>query len=168
MIQEGIKKANIFGYSMGGYVGLHLSKNYPGLVNKIFTLGTKFDWTPESSAREVKMLNPEKIEEKVPQFANLLKERHYPIEWKAVLRKTADMMHRLGNGEGLSPDQFSEIRHDVTISVGEEDNMVSIEESKVVSDQLNNGVFKTFASFEHPIEKVNQLELVNNLIEFFE
>src|SRR5689334_13100853 len=49
-----LKQVNIFGYSMGGYVALWLAKQYPDVVGKIVTLGTKFDWSVESAAKEVK------------------------------------------------------------------------------------------------------------------
>ncbi len=34
-------KLSIFGYSMGGYVGLYMSSHYPELIVSIITLGTK-------------------------------------------------------------------------------------------------------------------------------
>jgi len=34
---KGIKQVNIFGYSMGGYVGLNVAKKVPQLVNRIMT-----------------------------------------------------------------------------------------------------------------------------------
>lgn len=69
-------RINIFGYSMGGYVGLHLAKKNPETIGKVFTLATKFNWSEEISAREVKMLDSSKIKEKVPKFAGELKNRH--------------------------------------------------------------------------------------------
>ena len=54
---------------MGGYVALQLANKHPKYVQKIITLGTKFAWDKETAAKEVKMLNPEKIEEKIPAFA---------------------------------------------------------------------------------------------------
>ena len=95
--EKELNQANIFGYSMGGYVALKTAQTRPDLINKIFTLGTKFNWSPESAAKEVKMLNPDKIEEKVPAFAKALQERHSPGDWKVVLRKTSEMMIDLGH-----------------------------------------------------------------------
>src|SRR3989337_1116282 len=63
---------DVFGYSMGGYVALKLASENPGLLNKIMTLGTKFNWTKESADKEVKMLNPDVIEETFPKLPNSL------------------------------------------------------------------------------------------------
>ncbi len=81
---------------MGGYVGLNLAKEYPELVGRIVTLGTKFAWTKEVAEKEIKMLNPEKIAEKIPAFADRLKSIHTNNNWKEVVRKTARMMYGLG------------------------------------------------------------------------
>jgi pimeloyl-ACP methyl ester carboxylesterase len=51
---------------MGGYVALKTAVLHPGRIEAIVTLGTKFHWDPENASNEVRMLNPEKIEEKVP------------------------------------------------------------------------------------------------------
>ena len=66
--QHQIKSTHIFGYSMGGYVALQLARDHPGKIEKIMTLGTKFNWTPESAENEVRMLVPKVIESKIPKF----------------------------------------------------------------------------------------------------
>src|SRR5687767_6066719 len=44
-----LENINIFGYSMGGYVGLYLARYFPMRIGKVFTFATKFDWTPASA-----------------------------------------------------------------------------------------------------------------------
>ena len=109
MSKNNINKANFFGYSMGGYVALNLALNHPERVNKIMTLGTKFNWTKDAAEKESRMLDPEKIEEKVPQFAKHLDLIHGANNWKIVLRKTAEMMVGLGNGTALDSLQLKSI-----------------------------------------------------------
>ncbi len=150
---------NIFGYSMGGYVALKLAISHPDKVNRIMTLGTKFDWSPESAAREVKMLNPAVIEEKVPKFATQLKERHAPEDWKDVLHKTAEMMLALGNGDAHKPADFNNVSCPVLITVGSADNMVSMEESQQIAQAIPHSSFEVFEGFKHPIEQVDVVVL---------
>jgi len=95
MNEHYIKTIDIFGYSMGGYVALWLARFYPDRVRKIFTLGTKLNWNEEEAEREIRMLNAEKIVEKIPTFAKSLAERHGEYEWKSVMIKTAAMMKDL-------------------------------------------------------------------------
>ena len=150
-----LEKASIFGYSMGGYVALKAAAVHPERFEAIVTLGTKFQWDPETASNEVRMLNPEKIEEKVPQFAQQLKLLHAPLDWKEVLKGTAEMMQDLGNGFGLSDDEIKSINIPVLIGIGEKDQMVSIEESKRVADLLPQGNIMVFENFQHPIDKVD-------------
>src|SRR5687768_12780708 len=110
--EKQIEAIDVFGYSMGGYIALKLASENPGLLNKIMTLGTKFNWTKESAEKEVKMLNPEVIEEKIPKFANTLKERHHPEDWKKVMHHTASMMLDLGNGASMNKVDFEKVKNE--------------------------------------------------------
>jgi len=162
----GISSAHIFGYSMGGYVALTLAKKHPKMVDRIVTLGTKFNWSLESAQQEVQMLNPAKIEEKVPAFAKRLHELHQPNDWKEVMHKTADMMLALANGNKLTDTDLQQIQHHVLIGVGTLDHMVSVEESENAATQLPNGILKVIEDVQHPIEKVD-LNVVATVIRDF-
>ena len=162
----GISQTHIFGYSMGGYVALTLAKKYPEIVNKIVTLGTKFDWTLETAQQEVKMLNPEKIEEKVPAFAKRLHELHQPNDWKVVMQKTSEMMLALANGKKLTNEDLQHIQHDTLIGIGALDNMVTIEESENAATNLPNGTLQIVENTKHPIEKVDTTMLANFISDF--
>jgi len=165
--EKGVEVANIFGYSMGGYVALKLAQLYPQRVNRIFTLGTKFDWTPESAARETALLDPEKITAKVPHFAEALQQRHASEDWEKVLQKTVQMMHALGNGEAMTNEDFAGIPHEVVIGIGSQDNMVSQQESQAVADILPHGRLEVFEGFNHPIEQVDTPRLFQSISAFF-
>lgn len=164
--EKGLQSIPVFGYSMGGYVSIALSLVHPGYISKLLTLGTKFNWTPESAAHEVKFLNPDKIEEKVPQFAEMLEERHQPNDWKEVLRKTADMMLQLGNGGALQESDFSKVNIPVEIMIGSADTMVSLEESKQVADWIPGSEFEVLEGVEHPIEKVSLKILSEKILNY--
>jgi esterase/lipase len=157
-----IEQINIFGYSMGGYIALKLAVE-DKRVNKIFTLGTKFHWTPQSAEHEVLMLDPDKIEEKVPAFASILKERHAPTDWKELMNKTVEMMLELGRNPSLTENILNKITTPVTITIGDQDNMVTIEESEWAVKALPNGELKIFKGFKHPIEQVDLEELVQSI-----
>ena len=165
--QNNIEKINIFGYSMGGYVALYLAKHYPDKVEKVFTLATKFEWTPEISQKEIKMLDAGKIAEKIPAFAQTLQKRHQPNDWKALLKKTADMMITLGNTNIMKLPDFASITIPVIISVGENDNMVTLAETKNVCQNLKNGHLIVFQNTFHPIERVDVGKLSDELKLFF-
>lgn len=160
-------KVDIYGYSMGGYVGLYLAKNFSDKVNKIFTTATKFDWSAESALKESKLLNPEKIIEKIPKFAEQLSRLHHPADWKEVLQKTAEMMIQLGKNNVLKDDDFEQIENEIMVSVGDRDIMVSIEETVNAYRKLINGRLLVLPDTQHPVEKISAARLAFEIENFF-
>ena len=61
--------ADLFGYSMGGYVALVAAARAPALVRSVFTLGTKLEWSPEVAAAAITQLDPAVMRAKVPAYA---------------------------------------------------------------------------------------------------
>lgn len=149
-----ISKTAIFGYSMGGYVALNFALKHPDSVEKIITLGTKFDWNPEFANKEIKMLNPEAIQMKVPAFAERLKQLHGNGNWQNVILKTAKMMQNLGENPSLKEADFHKLNISALICLGELDVMSTEIESKNVSNWLQNGQFQLIENLKHPIETV--------------
>ena len=160
--------ADIFGYSMGGYVALHLARIAPAHVGRIFTLATKFAWDEGSSAREAAMLDPVVIEAKVPRYAEQLAAQHGADRWRPLLEKTAGMMLELGREPVLPIGDLAGIEHRVMVGVGDRDKMVSIEETVAAYRQLPNGRLIVLPDTPHPLEKVSQDRLAHEIAEFFQ
>ncbi|ASS50801.1 MAG: hypothetical protein A3D31_14720 [Candidatus Fluviicola riflensis] len=158
-----LSSCSVFGYSMGGYVALKLAAQFTGTVNEIVTLGTKFGWSPEIAVKETAMLNPQKIEEKVPKFAAALAQLHAPLDWKEVMSKTAQLMLGLGDQQALTKQELKSIEIPVTLLLGSEDVMVTPEETMAVQQQLPQATFKQVEGWQHPIERVNKEELAKKL-----
>jgi len=158
--RESILHVDIFGYSMGGYVALWLAHLHPQRVGKTITLGTKYDWSPQSAEKESSKLDPEKIQLKVPAFARILEHRHAPNDWKELLHKTKTMMLSLGNNPLLNKENLNLINHPTTILLGDQDDMADIDFSKQVAAWLPRGEFKLLEVTPHPIEKANLDKLI--------
>ena len=125
LLANGLENANVFGYSMGGYVAMYLAARKPGLIGKLFTFATKLDWNPAVAAREVKMLDVATILEKVPKFAEMLKARHFGNDWQQHLARTAEMMIGLGNAPALTAADFGKLDLPVRMGIGDRDTMVT-------------------------------------------
>src|SRR5215207_2697818 len=67
-----LQGCTVFGYSMGGYAAMWLENEEPGTFGKIQTLGTKLEWNPDNAQREAVLLNPEKMQEKIPGYVKQL------------------------------------------------------------------------------------------------
>jgi esterase/lipase len=167
MNENQINTIDIFGYSMGGYVALWLARFYPARVGRIFTLGTKLKWSEAEAQKEIKMLNAEKILEKVPAFAQALASLHGEQEWKTVINKTAAMMKDLAHTH-LTEQDFLKIENKILLGLGERDAMVGLEETDYVHRLLKNSEMKIFENMLHPIEKVPTQLLQTEIEKFFD
>lgn len=165
--ENGLRITDVFGYSMGGYVALWHAHRHPDSVGKIVTLGTKFDWSPEAAEREVKKVNPDKIEEKIPAFARVLQDRHAPNDWKELLHKTAQMMTQLGARPSLTIEILKTIPHQVSILLGDLDDTADLTFSQSVAGALPYGNFSLLEKTPHPLEKVDVKLLEKRILDIF-
>jgi pimeloyl-ACP methyl ester carboxylesterase len=164
--EQQLESTYIFGYSMGGYAALYFALQHPERVKGIITLATKFSWSPETALKEIKHLNPEKIQEKVPRFAQTLAGRHAPQDWKQVMHKTAEMMQHLGTQPLLTAETLAEVPIPVQVSVGDRDNMVSIEETTWAYRQLLQARLLVLPDTRHPLETVATDRLSHEIRQF--
>lgn len=164
--KNSIDEINVFGYSMGGYAALYTAMKYSGRISNIFTLATKFEWTPEIAEREVKMLDAEKMKAKVPKFAAELAARHGSDKWETVLKKTAEMMKELGHKNVLTADILKLINNEVLVGIGDSDKMVSLEETIAAFRNLPNANLLVLPAAPHPIEMVDRERLAETIQRF--
>lgn len=162
----GVDKADVFGYSMGGYVALAFALAHPGRVTTITTLGTKFDWTPGIARDAAAFLDAGTLRAKAPAFTDTLRARHAGAGgWEGMLQRTAAFLTRLGEHAPLDEDALARIHHRVRIMVGDRDRDVSVEESAAAYRRLPSGELMVLPRTPHPIEQVDVYRLADVLIE---
>ncbi len=166
--EKGLKKISVFGYSMGGYVAMLLAIKNPDLVQKVITLGTKFQWNETIAAKETGMMQPMVIKEKLPQFADTLEKRHAPADWKELLRLTALMLEEMGRDNPLKEGDYNKIATPSLILLGDRDKMVSFEETLMVYKSLSKASLGILPQTPHAIEQVNLPLLVFLVNQFLE
>lgn len=163
--EKKVAQADIFGYSMGGYVALWLAWKHPERVRSVTTYGTKLDWNPEVAAGMSRMFDPEKIEAKAPQLAELLAKTHGPENWKPLCQNTAAFLHDLGHGLGLPLEAFGEIHCPVTIGWGDLDNVVTQAESRQAAEAIPHGRFEILPGGKHLMEQVDAGHLARFVVQ---
>jgi len=167
MKMNAVKAADIFGHSMGGHIGLYLARFYPKRIKRVFTLGTKFVWTPEIAKKENAFLDPKKLTEKVPQYAIELRGRHAACGFEKILEKVREMNVSIGKKNELNDEDIQKINKKVRIGVGDRDYMASIEESVNVYRLLQHGELQIFPDTQHPLERVSFPNLAYSILNFF-
>lgn len=161
--QNKLNQCHIFGYSMGGYVALWLAIQKPGILSKITTLATKYDWNPEQAHREAAMLDPDTLLQKAPAYAENLQMAHGDA-WRDLLGDTAKMMLELGENPLLGPAVLAEVKIEVNVLVGDLDRMVTQEESQTLAAALPNGRLRVLSGVKHPLEQVPVNVIVEALL----
>ncbi|WP_299758701.1 alpha/beta fold hydrolase [uncultured Pontibacter sp.] len=166
--QESIESTHIFGYSMGGYAALSLGLQHPQRIRSIYTLATKFAWSEETAEKETKLLNPERVEEKVPAFAARLALRHSSQDWRQVMRSTAGMMQKLGKSPILTTETLPKLTLPVQLAVGDHDSMVSIDETLWAYRLLPNAYLQVLPDTRHPFETLSVQNLSEQIRQFIQ
>jgi len=161
--KNNILKPIVFGYSMGGYVAIYAESLKPNSFSKIITLATKFEWSNEIASREILQIDATKIKLKIPGFAEILKQRHYPNDWELVLEKTKNLMINLGANPLLTIQVLNEIQIPTMLLIGDSDEMVSIQETEFTNKNLPNSTLQILPNTKHAIEKVDVV-LLSKLI----
>jgi pimeloyl-ACP methyl ester carboxylesterase len=159
---------HLFGYSMGGYAALLWAARHPGRVASVATLGTKLVWTTEGLQKELKKLDPQLIEEKVPEFAMGLASAHGPERWKDLVKHTADLMTRLAGAALLTDEVLAAIECPVLLMVGDRDTTAVPEDTLHTARKLNDAGVMVLPRTRHPFEEVDLDLLITQLSRFWE
>ncbi|UQN08863.1 alpha/beta fold hydrolase [Deinococcus sp. QL22] len=166
--RQGIEQAQIFGYSLGGYVGLLLAQQHPSRVKGVYAHATKLAWTPEAAAREVRGLDPDRLLEKAPAVAASLEQLHSPQHWRLLTQRVADLLIVLGDRPAIDATVLSNLQMPVQLSVGDHDRMVSLEETVAAYRVLPQGQLLVIPGSAHPLEPSVQRRLAPELLRFLE
>lgn len=164
--EHSLRTVNIFGYSMGGYVALLLAKQYSEAVNRVATLGTILQWNQEIARRECRYLHPEKIQEKVPHFAEQLQDRHTD-GWERVVDRTREMLQHLGSHPLLHEKDWKQFRQPIRLHVGDRDSTAGLDSTIEVYNKIPRAELCVLPNTGHAMAEVNRSMLGRSINNFF-
>lgn len=162
-----LKELHVFGYSMGGYVALCYALQQPERIASLLTLATKLRWTAEGAAKEAGMLQPAVISEKVPKYAARLQARHGTEKWQDLLPAIGNMMKALGAAPLLDQDRYGSIDARVQLMVGDNDTMVSLEETLEAARSIPDARLAVLPQTKHPLDQVRPGLLLGMMKDFW-
>ena len=103
----------------------------------------------------------------MPQYATELRRRHTASGFEKILEKIREMNVSLGQKTVLKDEDIQNINRKVRIGMGDQDYMVSIEESVGVYRLLQHGELQIFPDTQHPLERVSFSNLAYSIMNFF-
>ncbi|MBO9631934.1 MAG: alpha/beta fold hydrolase [Chitinophagaceae bacterium] len=159
--QHQLQSPIVFGYSMGGYVGMYIARHHPGKISRLITLATKWQWDEAIAAKQQRLFDAALILEKSPAFAQQLEKMHAPNDWKELLSRTGAMLTALGASNTLSMEDYPQVQTPSLIMQGDKDRMVSLEETLAVYRALPAGSLCILPDTNHPLESADLRWLVS-------
>ncbi len=150
--EKGLHQVHFFGYSLGGYVALLYALRHPESVASVLTLAVKMNWTTAAARKEQAMLQADVLQEKVPAYARQLATWHGADKWKNLLTATGEMMLQLGGQAPLSPERLGDLTVPVQMMVGDQDRMVSIQETRDAVQAVPGARLAVLPGCKHPLE----------------
>ncbi len=160
--------ADLFGYSMGGNAALLYAAKHPERVRSVATAGTKLVWTEEGLQRELRMLDPDKIQMKVPAFASALASAHGEDRWKDVVMAIAQSMRELAERPLLTPEVAARIQCPVLFCVGDGDTTAVPDDTRAFAKGVLRSEVQVLADTRHPFESIDLDRLGSVLSRFWQ
>lgn len=159
-------RADLLGYSMGGYAALLYAAKHPERVRSVITVGTKLVWTEEGLQTELRKLDPEVMMAKVPAFAGALAGVHGRVRWRDVVMAIAKSMRQLAAAPLLTAEVVARIECPVMLCVGDADTTAVPSDTQAFAGGLRNAEVTVLPNTRHAFEEVD-LDALVPLIERF-
>jgi pimeloyl-ACP methyl ester carboxylesterase len=161
-----IEQTDIFGYSMGGKVGLAMAIRHPDLVRRLAIFGAAYKSFEESfpldALKVFKEITPETF---APKDLKEPYEKMSPApNWKALAAKILESMKGF---KGFSPEQMKAIKAEVFIGAGDH-NDVCLEHIVEMHKLIPKSQLGVFPNTEHKVLMTNPDKVLIQVKEFLD
>lgn len=161
-----LRTVHVAGYDLGGYLGLLLTLAQPRRVATLLMHGTKFYWTEEAIKKMRRQLDPDKMAEAVPAYADQLVQSHGGRRWRELVRQAGDLLGYLSE-EGITEGMAGQVQCPVLISVGDRDEIVPVVEAQRLSRIIPRGGLLVLPGVRHPFHTIRPIPLLPMMQHFY-
>jgi pimeloyl-ACP methyl ester carboxylesterase len=159
---QGIARAAFVGYSLGGYVALHLALHFPARALGACAVATKFVFDATTVSHWTHLAQPERLARPGnPRAAEML--RAHGDNWPAVTQANAALFADLGRNPTLRDEDLAAIARPVLLVNSNRDPLVAWAETQRVAGLVPGARLAMFYGIAHPLRNV-QVESVGRAI----
>ncbi len=161
-----IERTDVFGYSLGGKVGLALAIRHPELIGRLAIYGASYKSFEESLAPEAleffKQATPETL---APQPLKESYEKLSPApNWMGLAAKILESMK---NFKGFPPEQMKAIKAEVWLGAGDR-NDVNLEHLVEMHNLIPKSQLAVFPNTDHIVMMTNPDKVLVQVKEFLD
>ncbi|MCA9974772.1 MAG: alpha/beta hydrolase [Chloroflexota bacterium] len=161
-----VSRVHIGGYDYGGYLGLMLALNEHRRVMTLFMHATKFYWTREAALKMREQLDPDKMAQNVPAYADQLVQEHGGRRWRELVRQSADLVSYLAQ-KGITENMAAQAQCPAIISLGDRDEIVPLAEAQRLSRLLPRGGLLVLPGVRHPFHSIRPIPMLPMMQYFY-
>lgn len=148
-----IGRTDVFGFSMGGYVALHLAHRYPDRVRRLAVHGTAIEWGEARVEAMHRRLNADAIEARHPQRAEQLAALH--TNWKHLFRRMQAFVAELPDRSPRMVEAASTLGHPTLVSAVDQDDLFPLDAPLGLHGVLPHSRLALLPGRRHALQNVN-------------
>lgn len=150
---------HVAGYDFGGYLGLMMALTQHRRIDTLLMHGTKFYWTREAVLKMREQLDPNKLAEAAPTYADQLVQDHGGRHWRELVRQCSDLIGYLSE-KGVTESMASHVQCPAIVSLGDRDEVVTLAEAQRFSRLLPRGGLLVLPGVRHPFHSIRPIPLL--------
>ena len=160
-----VAQVHLAGYSLGGIVGMMLYQADPRRVATLTMHASKYYWTSDALGKMRSQLDPDRMAEKVPAYADQLANEHGGGRWRRLVRQAADCVAYCAQS-GPTEGSLARVHCPVTVSVGDRDELVLLPEALRLSRLLPQAGLLVLPHVRHPFPSIRPVPLIPHMLAF--
>lgn len=153
MDERECERSFIGGYSFGAYVALYLARHHPERFKGVWTLAAKVVFDAQAVSHLTHLTSPERLAQPGHPFAEEIRRRHLPQDWRLVMRLNQALFRSLGESAPLGPADWSALSVPALVISGDADPLVPLQETHRLGAWLRCPIV-LFPGPAHPLSAV--------------
>jgi methylmalonyl-CoA epimerase len=149
----GIEQADVFGFSMGGYMALHLAHLHPARVRRVAVHGTNIEWGDARVEAMHRRLKVEAIVARRPHLAEQLAALH--TDWKQLFRRMQTFVASLPDRSPAMTEQVAALDHPTLVSAVDADDLFPLDTPLGLHGLLPNSRLALVPGERHALQDAN-------------